>query len=609
MIHQSFSARLYQFLEAFPHRNRTELTRALSAKTSLSTSGFPYISQSAFSLFLKEVPHLFSDGKELLEWLAKVEDGLKQEHPFQRMELASLKRAIHVLRNVVFSAAICAPSDHWILKHILSTHVKAGLVQAFQDGGFLDREELASSFGLERRHLAWDLSFLHCRGYLRCRGSKYALAQSFQAADIYHNAEALPGEFLTDLVEPLVRWFQGSATEVEQQLLKRFYSYPESTQASKSWEANHFQVNVGYRLVPTVLAMHLLKGTANAQPGAPLSSQFAQIPEVLRLLSDAGIVVSENITLLGARIFTRAIGPFGIIHAYVPYMRELENKLRGKASATHVQRAKNIAASQAANRKTFAMGNDSLDRFSAEQNFEYKVFIEHALGQGEATRQRMERARDQELQYFGADLEDAAIDAAMALKQAGKLPANMVFIRKADIANPEAVTSAVRSHHSATEDGVMFVGNGFHEIRGQTNEKIIDVFRQYCEAGLILIFTEESALGDHDLLSTGWNTYHAGFRYVHELSGQGLRPAAGVDREGRYSWKICASLGGYAVLSKYSAHTRTIYPFPRKGGYNPPISMTYFCVPERLARQLGFYPVNWTQTDPGKTSSIPLSEE
>ena len=139
----------------------------------------------------------------------------------------------------------------------------------------------------------------------------------------------------------------------------------------------------------------------------------------------------------------------------------------------------------------------------------------------------------------------------------------------------------------------MFVGNGFHEIRGQTNEKIIDVFRHYCDAGIVVVFTEESALSDRDLLSTGWNTYHAGFRYVHELSGQGLRPVYGTDKYGRHSWRICASLGGYAVLTKYSAHTRTIYPFPRKGGYNPPISMTYFCVPGNIARRMGFFPSNW----------------
>ena len=57
---------------------------------------------------------------------------------------------------------------------------------------------------------------------------------------------------------------------------------------------------------------------------------------------------------------------------------------------------------------------------------------------------------------------------------------------------------------------------------------MIQVFKQYCDAGIVLIFTEESGLSDEDLLATGWNTYHSGLRYVHELSGQGLRLA--VDR-------------------------------------------------------------------------------
>jgi hypothetical protein len=469
----------------------------------------------------------------------------------------------------------------------------------FQEGGFVERDLLVEKFRLDRRHLGWDLSFLHSRGYLRCRGSRYALEQTFQAADVFQNAEILPKEFLIDLVEPITNLLRGQATGSENELLQRFYAYPDSDHVPKSWEADHFQMNIGYRLIPTILAFHLLKITAKPEAGLDLLQQLPNYtPQIVRLLEDAGIIEADRLTLLGARILTRGPGPFGIIHAYVPYMRELENKLRGAATKTHVQRGKNIVASQAANRKTFAMGNDNLDRFCTEQNFQFHVFIEHALGQGEATRQRLQRVGEKTVQYFGADLEDAAIDAAVALQQREILPKNMIFIRNADIANPEAVISAVRSNAFATEDAVMFVGNGFHEIRGQTNDKIIEVFRQYCKAGFLLIFTEESALGDHDLLTTGWNTYHAGFRYVHELSGQGLRPAAGVDREGRFSWKICASLGGYAVLPKYSAHTRTIYPFPRRGGYNPPISMTYFCVPENLARKLGFYPVSWTQTNP-----------
>ena len=589
----SFSSRVYQFLEAYPHPHKTELTRVLTSKTSLSTSGFPYISQSSFQLFLQEVPHLFVHGRDLLIWLTNLEEGLKHSNPFQKNELASLQRAIFVLRNVVQSAGICAPPDHWILKHILSVHVKTGLVRLFQDGGFLDREDLAVKLGLDRRHLTWDLSFLHSRGYLRCRGTRYSIAQCFQAVDIFQQAEALQEKFLTDMVEPIVQVLTGDASSEVKDWVREFYSYPETQHIATTWQADHFQVGIGYRLVTTVLALHVLKITTTADAGLKLPKSF---PEMDRLLTHAGILQNNCITVLGARILNRGPGPFGIIHAYVPYMKELENKLRGKPASTHVQRTKNIAASQSANRKTFEMGNDSLDRFCKELNFQYRVFIEHALGQGEATRQRLERNGEKNLQYFGADLEDAAIDAAVELQKKKVLPQNMIFIRRADIANPEVVITAVRASGFSTVDAVMFVGNGFHEIRGQTNAKIIEVFRKYCDAGFLLIFTEESALGDHDLLSTGWNTYHAGFRYVHELSGQGLRPAGGVDREGRYSWKICASLGGYAVLPKYSAHTRTIYPFPRKGGYNPPISMTYFCVPENLARKLGFYPVSWTHS-------------
>ncbi len=258
---ESFSNRLYQFLDAYPHPHKTELCRALTAKTSLSTSGFPYISQNSFTLFLKGVPHLFIYGSELLQWLALVEESLKHAHNFHENELASVRKAIFVLRNIVFSTAICSPSDHWILKHILSVHRKIGLTQAFQDGGFIDREELVEKWELDRRHLGWDLSFLHSRGYLRCRGSRYALEQSFQAADIYQQAEVLQDEFLSDLVEPVANVLHGNASDREQELVSQFYEYPPSDHIPKSWEADHFQVNIGYRLVPTILALHVLKMT------------------------------------------------------------------------------------------------------------------------------------------------------------------------------------------------------------------------------------------------------------------------------------------------------------------------------------------------------------
>ena len=132
----------------------------------------------------------------------------------------------------------------------------------------------------------------------------------------------------------------------------------------------------------------------------------------------------------------------------------------------------------------------------------------------------------------------------------------------------------------------MMVGNGFHEIRNQTNERMRQVFREYQQAGILIVFTEETALSDDDLAATAWNTYHAGFRYVHEMSGQGLRPTWGGD-DGRLGWRRLALDGGYVVLDEYCYRSRTIYPLPRTNRRNPAISMSYFCVPRQLARDLG----------------------
>ena len=93
------------------------------------------------------------------------------------------------------------------------------------------------------------------------------------------------------------------------------------------------------------------------------------------------------------------------------------------------------------------------------------------------------------------------------------------------VASRDALIEEIRGAGVASEGGVMVVGNGFHEVRNQTDEKMIRVFNAYHEAGLILLFTEANALQVQDLLNTAWNTYHPAFRYVHEKSGQGLRPA------------------------------------------------------------------------------------
>ena len=107
----------------------------------------------------------------------------------------------------------------------------------------------------------------------------------------------------------------------------------------------------------------------------------------------------------------------------------------------------------------------------------------------------------------------------------GHLPKNMKFLSGADIGQPSILLDYLSAEKVSAHHAVMVVGNGFHEVRGQTDQRVIQIFRDYPDAGLILLFTEESALCVANLLETAWNSYHAGFKYVHERSGQGLRPA------------------------------------------------------------------------------------
>jgi hypothetical protein len=132
----------------------------------------------------------------------------------------------------------------------------------------------------------------------------------------------------------------------------------------------------------------------------------------------------------------------------------------------------------------------------------------------------------------------------------------------------------------------MMVGNGFHEVRDADDERITAVFKAYADAGIILIFTEETALSIADQQATAWNTYHPGFRYVHEKSGQGLRPS--VDHSNSpddplpLSWTSAAESGGYKRLEPYCTPGRTIYPCPPPSGHNPSTYVNYFMVPAHL---------------------------
>lgn len=568
--------------------NTTEaLVKILMAPSSVGKAGFPVIQEDSFQHFLDRVPHLLRDGQRLVEILERLEKKLGESDELSGESLENILRGTNVLKRVTLTTGVTAPSDLWLLRQVLSTFDELGLGELISTKKWFSRPEFAKTHGLDPVQLKHDLKFLLSRGYLENRGEEYKISGCIQARNVFEKCKALPSDIPRNIIQNIVEVLRGEVS----QLVERFLEYEDTDKPVPGWVAGVQEVEVGYRLLPIILAVRYLDANRGMKAGTDMANSGLLFSDsMIKVLHSAGAVKSNGqITQMGERMFTRGPGPYGIIHAYHAYMTHHQKVLRGNREGFWVARGENVAASQDANSKSFKQINDSIDTFCKKYNFKYDVYVEHAVGQGEATRQRFERNGEEHIQYFGADLEDAAIDKSVENQKRGKLPQNMQFVRKADIGKPEILIDGIRNEKAETENAVMVVGNGFHEVRDQTNEKMIEVFSEYAKAGIIICFTEESGLLDEDLLFTGWNTYHAGFRYVHEISGQGLRPA--IDSEegenARFSWKKCATYGGYRVLEEFTTRTRTIYPNPKKDGYNPAISVNYFCIPETLAKKLG----------------------
>ncbi len=561
------------------------LLEIAGGETHISSAGFPYISDRSFRQFIAGVPHLFEDGSAILGWLGTLEEQLGALEELSAAERESIARAVRVLRTVVFTAGVTAPSDLWLLGRVLASHRRLGTLEWLLAGNALEPEDYAAEHGLRLEQLQTDLHFLCSRGYLRKGDGDFLIAERPEVARVLEGVRPPLPEHRIHWVPRLVEQLSGGAADAAE---ARGWLRIETDDApTGSWVASLFQIELGGRLLPLVLALRVLGQTAELTLGTEIAERVpALTPEMRWVLERAGLLRAGRISQLGARVLSRGPGPFGIIGAYHGYLQHHEALLRGDSTGVWVQRGENVAASQDANRKSFREGNARLDTFCERYGFRYRVFIEHAVGQGEATRQRFAASGEDDIRYFGADLEDAAIERASEQRRRGFLPRNMELISAADIGEPRRVIGFLEEHGVAGEPAVMMVGNGFHEIREQTNEKMLAVFRDYCEAGFVLIFTEETALSDEALLHTAWNTYHAGFRYVHEISGQGLRPAGGAGSR-RWSWSKCATRGGYVVLDELCYRSRTIYPHRRPKHKNPSISTTYFCVPRRLAAELG----------------------
>lgn len=598
--------------DSIANRILADICGILAEPCGSSSSGHAYLSDHAFQSFLNRVPHLFSHGLRTIDALESICLEASQRTEFDDQEKHQIKRSSGILKNVVLTAAVTAPPDLWILRHLLAA---LQICKVLPDGfGRISLDGImAQAPKISLVYLRASLDFLVARRVLAMttdgQGTNIAWEPASAAAQEILNSPWHANHFPENLVEGIRAALLGDLNA--QMQLDHFFALPiTESRPHLHWTPTSTEIEIGFRLLPFALAARQIVVDSSFEENEPIEKYFKHLSaQMLSMLRAAGVVTSDHkLSIIGERIFKRGIGPFGIIHAYHPYMKLLSDLISGNPKGAWVERGANVAASREANAKSFALANDAIDRFCQDHNFEFTLFIEHAVGQGEATRQRSLRDKHG-VAYVGADLEAAAINSAKSLQAAGVLPASMRFVDAADIGEPSTLLSALATLGLDPTGSIMVVGNGFHEVRNQTNEKMVDVFRQYSAAGIILVFTEESGLTNQDLIATGWNTYHAGFRFVHEISGQGLRPAidgepspwsaAKIARQSalarqsadnpqpditeRWSWKKCAEQGGYRVLEKYSVRSRTIYPHPRPDGNNPSISVTYFCVPKELS--------------------------
>ena len=593
-----------------------ELAHVLAVPTGTSSKGFPFLEQGAYQRFRERVPHILAMGPRTLHALDRVVAVAKRHG-------LDVGNAAKVVRGCVLTAAITAPADLWLLRYVLGTLGKVGLTHRLLAGEAIDPadaevERDGRRVAADRRELLADLTFVLSRGLLeQDEAGRFLRARDAHAQGAL-GAFLAPPAWRAEVSRLWARAFAGVSLDgaEKKELIALGRELPPAPEATaRSWLPSGDDIEVGARLLPLVLGLRaagkhaLLASGIELSPGslAPADAEIGAA--ALAILVAAGAASRDGAasregaasrdgdaaatampTATGRRIGEKGAGPMGIIEAYHPYMARLDEILVQGRGASWVTRGANIAASQDANRESFTKANDALDAFCADTGFVLKTFIEHAIGRGEATRQRYARPGGRELRYFGADLEDAAIDACLEEQRAGRLPAGMVFVRNADIGEPARLIEALRAAGADPQGAVMVVGNGFHEVRGQTDERMVDVLRGYADAGILLLFTEESALRVDDLLATAWNTYHAGFRYVHEKSGQGLRPAEAAPPS-RFpmakSWHECTAAAGYVRVDRYSVRSRTVYPTAPHHGHNPSISANHFCVPRSIADRLG----------------------
>ncbi len=565
-------ARLQKHPAAIP------LAKILSDTSPKDSDNFAQITLERFEKYRDQVPHLFGDGMSVLKWLHEAAEVIKKS-TLKQTRIDSISAAIDVIRTQVYSAAVTAPPNLWLARQILSTHKKLGIVDELLSGRELIIEDYAREKGLDANQLGFDLEFLYHLGYLdqtpRGYTRQFPHSSHHDTYRTLENITVLPNYAQRDVVKSLTNAFDQTVTDDN---LLQWLHFEKHSEHVDGWPADVRQMEIAYRLVPVILALKSAKKIEGLKAGdtvflktLPVALQAA----IIKLFEAAGFTTQGKLTELGARAFERGPGVYGIIEAYHPYLSQHEDLLKNSGERPHVERGRNIVASQAANTKSF----EDAVALVKKQARKFQVVAEHACGMANGLKTWVKNIGSEGFKFLATDYEQKSVDAARAEVAAGRLP-DGTFVGKADISKPEEFIEHLRSqgYDPEKDRAVMIVGNGFHEVRGDDDARIITILETYRKMNISIVFSEESALSSEQILRAAWSTYHACFLWCHNTSGQRIRaPWPYADSMPRLSWKEVFEAAGYRIVSMKG--TRRTIPCDLPPEQNPNISVTFFCEP------------------------------
>jgi len=262
---------------------------------------------------------LFEDGLRILNLIPLYEAEMKDQSELSSDQRESIGRALKVLQTIVNTAGITAPCDLWLLRQIISSYTELGLNDVLSSRHWKEINAVAQEYKLNLEQFQIDLNFFHSRGLIHLNEGRLKCSDLPQAQDIMQSRTALLPDTKGDWVGGTAAVLSGkSVSENDLKSCQVFYSLDCSVSEKLGWVPSFYEIEVGYRLVPLVLALRSLDLTLKLQHKVQIRKLCPPITEeMLHLLRFAGMLeFDDQVSLLGERVFTRGPGPFGIIHAY-----------------------------------------------------------------------------------------------------------------------------------------------------------------------------------------------------------------------------------------------------------------------------------------------------